>query len=167
MPLRQALDRVRTVADSTDATTPQADLRLFLAAELARDSLDAPMLAAALFRRIPEQLPMSPYAPKALLAAQQLDTAWADSSRALLMERYADSPYLAMLRGEDAPEYRVLEDSLRTFAAAQVLPRRTGRVHRRPVDDDRGPAAAPRRRPSVSDSLGAPEQRTGRSQPEP
>ena len=166
-PLRLAVDRVRAVADSTDSLTPQADLRLFLVAEVARDSLGAPTLAATLFRRIVEQSPTSPYAPKALFAAQQLDSAWADTAQALLVERYADSPYLAMLRGEDAPAYRLLEDSLRTFAAAQAIPRRTGRVLRRPVDTDRGPGVKPRRRPGVTDSLDASDRRTGRSRPEP
>jgi tetratricopeptide (TPR) repeat protein len=165
MPLRLTVDRVRAVADSTDSATPQADLRLFLIAEVARDSLGAPTLAVTLFRRIVEQSPTSPYAPKALLAAQQLDSAWADSAHALLAERYSDSPYLAMLRGEEAPGYRLLEDSLRTFAAVQTIPRRAGRVFRRPVDTDRAPGVAPGRRPGVTDSLGAPDQRTGRRRP--
>jgi tetratricopeptide (TPR) repeat protein len=166
-PLRLTVDRVRAVADSTDSLTPQADLRLFLVAETVRDSLAAPILAAALFRRIVEQLPASPYAPKALLAAQQLDSAWADTAHALLAERYADSPYMAVLRGEDAPEYRLLEDSLRTFAAAQAVPRRTGRVERRPVARERGPGVTPRRRPGVTDTLEATDRRTGRARPEP
>jgi hypothetical protein len=167
LPLRLAVDRVRAVADSTDAATPQADLRLFLVAEVARDSLGAPTLAATLFRRIVEQSPTSPYAPKALLAAQQLDSAWADTARALLAERYANSPYLAMLRGEDAPGYRLLEDSLRSFATAQAIPRRTERVRRRPVETDRASEVTPRRRPGVTDSVGAPDQRTGRRRLEP
>ncbi|MFL5515588.1 MAG: hypothetical protein ACJ8DJ_05490, partial [Gemmatimonadales bacterium] len=166
-PLRLTVDRVLALADSTDTLTPQADLRLFLVAETARDLLGAPTLAATLFRRIVEQLPTSPYAPKALFAAQQLDSAWADTAQALLAERYADSPYLAVLRGEEAPEYRLLEDSLRTFAATQAVPRRTGRVLRRPVDTDRGPGVTPRRRPGVSDSLKATDRPTGRARPEP
>jgi hypothetical protein len=165
-PLRFAVERVRAVADSADVAAPQADLRLFLAAELARDSLEAPALAATLFRRIVEESPGSPYAPKALLAAQQLDSTWADTARALLAERYADSPYLALLRGEDAPGYKLLEDSLRTFAAAQVSPRRTGRVVRRPAGADRETEATPRRRPGVTDSLDSPDRPTRRPQPE-
>jgi hypothetical protein len=166
-PLRLAVDRVRAVADSTDSLTPQGDLRLFLVAEVARDSLGAPTLAATLFRRIVEQSPTSPYAPKAVFAAQQLDSAWADTAQALLAERYADSPYLAMLRGEDAPGYRLLEDSLRNFAAVQAIPRPPGGVLRRPVDTDRAPVVTPRRRPAVTDSLDAPGRRTGRSRPVP
>src|SRR5581483_12107541 len=44
---------------------------LFLAAEVARDSLHAPVLARALFERVAE-LPRSPLSAKALLAAAQL-----------------------------------------------------------------------------------------------
>jgi hypothetical protein len=165
--LRTAIERVRTLADSTNIAAPQADLGLFLAAEVARDSIGAPAIAATLFRRIVEELPTSPYAPKALLAAQQLDSNWADTARALLQDRYADSPYLAMLRGEDAPGYRMLEDSLRSFAAAAATPRRTGPARRRPVDTDRVPEVAPRRRQGVTDSLNAPARPVRRSRPEP
>ena len=68
------------------------------------------------------QWPASPYAPKAVLAAQQLDSTWADSARALLEARYFESPYLAMIRGEATPAYRQLEDSLEAFAAALAGP---------------------------------------------
>jgi hypothetical protein len=165
IPLLTALDRVRTVADSTDVAAPQGDLRLFLAAEMARDSLGAPVLAATLFRRIVEGAPNSAYAPKALLAAQQLDSSWADSARALLSDRYGASPYAALLRGEDAPGYQLLEDSLHTFAIAQAIPRGNGRVRRRPLVNEREPALTPRRRPGVTDSLGAPE-RPARRRPQ-
>jgi hypothetical protein len=119
--LRFLVGWVRAQADSIQPGTPQGDLRLFLSAETARDSLGAPLLAARLFRRIAEEWPASPYAPKALLAGQQLDTVWADTARALLSEHYSDSPYLAYVRGEDAPAFRQLEDSLRAFAAAEPV----------------------------------------------
>jgi hypothetical protein len=167
IPIRLAVERVRAVADSTDVAAPQGDLRVFLAAEVARDSLGAPALAAALFRRIVEGSPNSPYAPKAVIAGQQLDSTWADTARTLLAERYAASPYVALLRGEDAPGYEPLEDSLRAFAAAQATPRRTGRVLRRPMDTDRGPALTPRRRPGVTDSLDAPDRPVRRPRLEP
>ncbi len=167
IPLRAALERVRGVADSTDVAAAQGDLRLFLAAEIARDSLGAPALAATLFRRIVEGSPDSPYAPKALLAAQQLDSSGADSAHALLSERYAASPYLALLRGEEAPGYQPLEDSLRTFAAAEAAARPSGRVPgRRPVNG-REPELAPRRRPGVSDSVTTPGRPGRRLQPVP
>jgi hypothetical protein len=86
----------------------------------------------ALFRRLAEEWPSSPYAPKALLAAQQLDPSDPDGTRARLDSLYHDSPYLAVVRGEEAPGYRHLEDSLQTFAAAQpvLTPRRGGGVVR-------------------------------------
>ena len=52
------------------AALPQGDLRLFLGAEEAHEILHAPPLAANLFRQLATQWPDSPYAPKALLAAQ-------------------------------------------------------------------------------------------------
>jgi hypothetical protein len=111
---------VRTAIASVTPGSPEGDLRLFLAGEAARDSLLAPRLADALFRRIIRQWPESPYAPKAALAAQQVNPEWADSGRALLEARYFQSPYLAMIRGEESQGYRQLEDSLGAFASAQA-----------------------------------------------
>ncbi|HXE58119.1 MAG TPA: tetratricopeptide repeat protein [Gemmatimonadales bacterium] len=122
--LAAALARVRGAADSSSLFPAQGDLRLFLAAETARDSLGAARYAGLLFRRVVEQWPTSPYAPKALLAWAQVDSARADSLLALVRAGYADSPYLALLRGEDSPAYRQLEDSLRVFASRAAAPRR-------------------------------------------
>jgi tetratricopeptide (TPR) repeat protein len=132
-------------ASSVTAETPQGDLRLFLAAEQARDSLTAPRLATMMFHRIIYEWPGSPYAPKAILAAQQLDPLWADSARVLLEGQYYDSPYLALIRGESTPAYQQLEDSLGAFAARISAP--GGR--RAPVRDDN---AQPRRRPQPAPS---------------
>jgi len=115
---------VLTGLDSA-ASTQQGDLRLFLAAESARDSLQARRLAENTFLRIVNEWPDSPYAPKAILAAQQLNPEWGDSARALLEGRYQGSPYLAMIRGEEATAYRQLEDSLASFAAARTPARGT------------------------------------------
>jgi len=104
-------------------TTPQGDLRLFLAAESAREILKAPRLAESLFRRIPEQWPFSAYAPKAILAAQQLNPEWVDSARTILDQQYYDSPYVVAIQGEATPEYRQLEDSLGAFAASLAMTR--------------------------------------------
>ena len=111
-------------AGSTTLGTPQGDLRLFLAGEVARDSLQAPRMAEGLFLRIVNEWPESPYAPKAVLAAQQLNPEWADSARTLLETRYYASPYLAVIRGEEGWAYRQLEDSLGAFASANSAPAR-------------------------------------------
>ena len=147
--------RVMTSYDSVPAGSPQGDLRLFLLGEAARDSLEAPRLAHGIFLRILTEWPDSPYAPKAVLAAQQLAPEWADSGRVLLESRYLDSPYLAMIRGEEGSAYRSLEDSLGAFAARSVVPSRRGRA--RPGqpdaparDDDETPG---RRRPQPAPTV--------------
>jgi predicted negative regulator of RcsB-dependent stress response len=114
--LRESVGRILAAADSASAGAAQADLRLFLAAETARDSLAAPALAASLFRTIVETTPDSPYAPKAILAGQTLDPVWGQSAMPLLEVRYAGSPYVAYLQGYEPYGYRELEDSLQSFA---------------------------------------------------
>jgi hypothetical protein len=159
--LQASVTRLRQLGDSGGPGVERGDLRLFLAAEAARDTLAAPALAAGLFRHLAEAWPVSPYAPKALLAAQLLDPADVDSARARLDSLYPDSPYLAVLRGEDASGYRALEDSLQAFAATQTVarpvrrPGAPGRVlledeprrRSRPADDDK--PSNTRRRPDL------------------
>ena len=149
---------VLTATASVTPGSPQGDLRLFLAAEAARDSLQAPSLAEGLFQRILREWPDSPYAPKAVLAAQQVNPEWADSARALLEVRYLESPYLAMIRGNEDSAYRQLEDSLGAFATAQaaageraprVAPGAPGRpAPVTPGDDDRPARQRPRPAPN-------------------
>jgi tetratricopeptide (TPR) repeat protein len=129
-----AVVRVRFAADSGSPEYPEGDLRLFLAGEVARDSLKARLVASELFRRILDQWSDSPYAPKALLAAQMLDSTLADSAQALYTGRYFESPYMAMMRGDSADGYRALEDSLQAFASKLV--------------PGRAAPAGPQRRPS-------------------
>ena len=145
---------LHSAATSVTWETPRGDLRLFLAAEAARDSLRAPALAEGLFHRILDDYPNSPYAAKVVLAIQQLDSTWADSARGLLEGRYLSSPYLAVIRGESSEEYRQLEDSLGAYAATlDVKPPAPG-VRRRPAvrDEDE-----PRRRPPAPGTSGVPE----------
>jgi hypothetical protein len=123
--------------------------------EAARDSLEAPRLAHGIFLRMLNDWPDSPFGAKAVLAAQQLDPEWADSGRVLLETRYPDSPYLAMIRGEENSAYRTLEDSLGAFAAASTVPSRRGRARPgRPDaparDDDDTPG---RRRPQPAPTV--------------
>jgi hypothetical protein len=133
--LQLEVQQLRQLDDSARAGVGQGDLRLFLGAESARDSVHAPLLAATLFRRLADDWPTSPYAPKALLAAQLLEPADPDGIHVRLDSLYHDSPYLAVMRGEEAPGYRQLEDSLQTFAAAQpvLVPRRGGGAARVPA----------------------------------
>ena len=155
MLLATTLGHVQVAADSGGAGIPQGDLRLFLAAESARDTLAAPRVAGELFRRIAVEWPESPYAPKALMAGERLDSTWADSAQMLLTERYSDSPYMAALRGEGSDNYRILEDSLLAFAAAQPVdrPLQPG-VRGRPIRPNEPPGA--RRRPRDPDAQDEP-----------
>lgn len=150
--LRATLVRIRDASDSSAARAPTADLGLFLAAELARDTLASPVLASSLFRRVADDWPDSPYAPKALLAAVMLDSVWADSARALLSTRYAASPYVAYIQGNPLPEYQALEDSLKAFdLATHAARRRPGRPGQ-PVEPVR---PGNRREPVNPDGAGA------------
>jgi tetratricopeptide (TPR) repeat protein len=150
--LSATVDEVRRVATVVTPDSAGGDLRLFLAAEAARDELEAPGLAEVIFRQIPEQWALSPYAPKAILAAQQLNPAWADTAQGLLEQLYFDSPYLETVRGNATMEFRQLEDSLGAFAASLVV-RKPPPVRRAPP-----PGAAPRRRPEpVSGGSNVPE----------
>jgi hypothetical protein len=145
--------RVQQAVDSSGPGVPQGDLRLFLAAETARDSLAAPMLAAGLFRQLVEAWPDSPYAPKAMLAGRVLDPEWGEAMRPLLEEKYAASPYLMFLRGENPDGYRMLEDSLEAYvlsaSAAQRRPApgaRDGVAPRPPPGTVRTPQPKPNQR---------------------
>ena len=109
--------RVRAALDSAAASAPHADLALFLAAETARDDLAVPALAEALFRRIVDERPESPYAPKALLALHHLAPGTVPAFDSLINQRYAASPDVTALRGQAGPELRALEDSLNAFAS--------------------------------------------------
>jgi hypothetical protein len=115
--LEGVVRRTRLAADSALPGTDRGDLRLFVAGELARDSLAAPLLSAALFARLAEEWPDSPFTPKALLNVLLLAPDRGDSVRAVLTGRYGASPYVAVLQEGPSEEFTALEDSLRRFAA--------------------------------------------------
>ena len=142
--LAAAIDRLRQLPDSAPAGAPQGDLRFFLGAEEARDGVRAPVLAANLFRQLAVQWPASPYAPKALLAAQLLDPEDPGTAEARLDSLYSVSPYLVLVRGEDAPGYQALEDSLLAFALSQAG--RPGVRRDNQGAGERGPGRPGRRR---------------------
>ncbi len=108
--------KVALTADSVPLGAPLGDLRLFLAGEMARDSLAAIAFAAAQFHRVVAEWPGSPFAPKAMLALVLLQPDHADSLRTALLSQYPASPYVAMIESGESPEYVALEDSLRRFA---------------------------------------------------
>ena len=83
----------------------------FRAAEIARDSLHAPALAAELFLDAASDT-ASIYAPKALIAALALLPARHDSLAAILDSRYPTSPYTRVFHGEPSIAYAAAEDSL-------------------------------------------------------
>jgi hypothetical protein len=138
--VRGFVSQIMSAADSAAAGAARADLQLFLAAETARDSLDAPALAVSLLRTVVESLPDSPYAPKAILAGHALDPVWGESVLPLLDERYALSPYVALVRGEEGYGYRELEDSLQVFARG--LAAASGGAPRKPMLREDSLAAA-------------------------
>jgi tetratricopeptide (TPR) repeat protein len=107
--------------DSVAAGAPSPDLRLFLAAELTRDSLDMPRMATVLWNRLATEFPASPYAAKAWLVLGSMAGESPDSSEAVLTSRYPDNPYYLAARGEDSPGFAALEDSL--FRAATAMRR--------------------------------------------
>jgi len=139
--LAQLAGAVARVADSVPAGEPQGDLRLFLAAEVTRDSLGANAAALWMFRRVVDDWPDGSYAAKALLAGRRLDPAWAEATDSLLAGRYADSPYVVAARGGDRAAMGQLEDSLAAFERA-VLGQKAPQA--RPVRGrPRAPGAAP------------------------
>ncbi|HYX81374.1 MAG TPA: hypothetical protein VE714_03210, partial [Gemmatimonadales bacterium] len=90
---------------------PETPAARFRAAELARDSLQAPVLAGHLFLEAASDT-ASLFAPKALIAAIALLPERRDSIIAVLDSRYADSPYTRVFHGEASIAYVAAEDSL-------------------------------------------------------
>jgi predicted negative regulator of RcsB-dependent stress response len=121
--LRSAADAAALTLDGQvtrgGIATDQRDLEIFLAAEGLRDIVRAPVLAAALFRRLQVVFPHSVIAPKALIAAAVLDEARSDSLLGVVQLRYPTSPYTLALDGIVGDEYTVVEDSLRTLLAGR------------------------------------------------
>ncbi len=120
-PLRNQIQQLQLLMDSTAPGEPRGDMRRFLAAEFARDTLDAQPLAASLFESIPQGWPESPYAAKAWLAGRHLT---GDTSAA--NDQFTSSPYMAVLRGEEGATYTQLEDSLANFARTLAAASRPG-----------------------------------------
>ncbi|MGH7664709.1 MAG: tetratricopeptide repeat protein [Gemmatimonadaceae bacterium] len=95
------LERLLLMITLLDARHDPAGASRFLAAELARDSLDARLVAHALMRSVAQLSPEGSLAAKALLAAADLVPDSADVYRARVLSLHADSPYAYILRGRD------------------------------------------------------------------
>ncbi len=102
---------LRLLAQSEDATGAS----VYLAAEVARDSLHAPSLAKALFLRIAREMPGTPFAAQAWYAASLLAPDSADAWTAHIRSAYVGSATAAWLRGEDPstrPDFAMTPDLL-------------------------------------------------------
>ncbi len=131
--------------DSILPGTPNGEMRLFLLAEVVRDSLAAPSLAAGYLHRIMAGWPASPYVPKALLALMELEPARADSLRDALARDYAASPYVLTLLGTESPAFQALEDSLASLApGGRPTPARPGTPRPTPGRPQPAQPATPR-----------------------
>lgn len=115
--------RLRTERGTDDATqllalvngvmaVPETPAARFHQAEVARDSLQAPVLAGYMFLDAAASDTASLYAPKALIAAVALLPDRHDSIVVLLDSRYASSPYTRVFHGEPSVAYAAAEDSL-------------------------------------------------------
>jgi tetratricopeptide (TPR) repeat protein len=117
-----ALLRMVDLVDTLAAARTAPDAFWFLRAEVLRDSLRAPRLAASDFAEMARLFPASPWTPKGLVAAIALGHPRPDSLRALLRQRYATSPYVLAAEGADgrADTFAALEDSLRRTLARRA-----------------------------------------------
>ncbi|MEO8478528.1 MAG: hypothetical protein ABI542_02765 [Gemmatimonadota bacterium] len=126
------------VADiaSHPADSALGDLAFFHQAQIARDSLLAPVLADWLLGEIEHRWPSSPYLVKSMLVRIVLrpDSAAAIRERVRL---FPDSPYLRYLDGREGRAFAVLEDSLERYLSLRA-------TLRPEISDDKA-------RPGVSD----------------
>jgi predicted negative regulator of RcsB-dependent stress response len=179
-PLRDALSRARGADAGLNATLVQitereTDVAAFRGAELARDSLHAPRLAAQLFIDVARRWPESVFAAKALVAALAVAPDRQDSLAAVLDERYASSPYTLALRGEAAPALAAFEDSLARAlgVAVATAPRAAAFRVASPVPGPRSVwfeppvLSAPAGRPVTDTPTGRPPSRRPGQRPEP
>ncbi len=115
-PLQRRLDDNLLLLEMLASRKDPSGASLFLAAEIARDSLRAPRLAFQLFRRIDQQVQGALMAPRGLLSAAILEPDSAAVLRARLRERYPRSPWALTLDGgspADLPAWEASETTLR------------------------------------------------------
>jgi len=112
---RRLEDNVLLVELLANRTDPSG-ASLYLAAEVARDSLRAARLAIQLFKRIDQTVQGAVLAPRGLATAASLDADSAAALRVRLRERYPRSPWTLALDGAnpgDLPAYEAAEATLR------------------------------------------------------
>ena len=78
-------------------------------------------MAARLFTLVAERYPASIIAPKALLAAAELDLEVADSLRRIVRAEYPHSAYTKAAAGEFSREYTAIEDSIHRLLASEII----------------------------------------------
>jgi hypothetical protein len=115
--------RVVSIDSGTASGAPTGDLALFLAAELARDSLNSSAIADTLLTRIEHGWPQSAYLPKVLLTRLSIEPDSAPALRARLAT-FTASPYLERINGIADPALLHLEDSLATYIRTAMAVRR-------------------------------------------
>ena len=99
-----------------DAAQDATGASLFLAAEVARDSLRAPLLAHTMFRKLEATQPGALLTPKALLAAAAIVPDSADAYRERVVSRHPRSPFALLVAGRDPGDvgvYRQTDELLR------------------------------------------------------
>lgn len=84
-----------------DANADATGASLYLAAEIARDSLRAPRLAQTLFMRVLRERPASVLVPNAWYAASLLEPDSAAAWRGRILAEHGQSAVAARLRGDD------------------------------------------------------------------
>ncbi|MDH5283857.1 MAG: hypothetical protein OEW80_08245 [Gemmatimonadota bacterium] len=141
--LAGAIRRSVDLADSVAPGQPLGDMRLFLAAEIARDSAGLIAFAEQLFSRVPREWPESPYGAKAVMALIGLAPEAGDSLTQVLSDRFPANPYVLVASGGDGQEILALEDSLRQFGIALSRPSRQNQ----PVRPGQRPRPQPTRPP--------------------
>jgi tetratricopeptide (TPR) repeat protein len=116
-PLQRRLEENVLLVSLLERSRDPSGAALFLAGEVARDSLRARALAAALFLRAADPSHGAVIAPKALLAAAAMEPDSAEAYHAQLRTRFPSSPYVMMLNGAGPEESPVLTEGDRLLRA--------------------------------------------------
>jgi hypothetical protein len=121
---------------------------LFLAGEVARDSLKAPDLAVSLFLRVARDVSNSPFAPSALYAASLLEPDSAEVWRSRILGDFTASHVAAWMRGEDPStrsDYSTNATLLRSawFEASKAWADTVRKLRQPPPANGRPPSSTP------------------------